>query len=64
LFKADANGEASESQGGYYFPGGKDRTGSTVAAYTGSQSAKFDVKTDLLQVVKDMRKRNVPTFAK
>ena len=27
------------------------------------ESAKFDVKTDLLEVVKDMRKRNVPTFA-
>jgi len=63
LFKADANGEASESQGGYYFPLGKDRTGSTVAAYASGESAKFDVKTDLLQVVKDMRKRNVPTFA-
>ena len=63
LLKADANGEASETQGGYYFPGGKDRTGSTVATYASGESAKFDVKTDLLQVVKDMRKRNVPTFA-
>jgi hypothetical protein len=63
LLKADANGEASEEQGGYYYPGGKDRTGSTVATYAAGESAKFDVKTDLLQVVKDMRKRNVPTFA-
>ena len=63
LLKADANGEASETQGGYYFPLGKDRTGSTVATYAAGESAKFDVKTDLLQVVKDMRKRNVPTFA-
>lgn len=63
LLKADANGEASEEQGGYYFPLGKDRTGSTVATYAAGESAKFDVKTDLLQVVKDMRKRNVPTFA-
>ena len=31
--------------------------------YTAGESAKFDVKTDLLEVVKDMRKRNVPTFA-
>ena len=43
LFKADGNGEASESQGGYYFPLGKDRTGSTVAAYAAGESAKFDV---------------------
>jgi len=64
LFKADGNGEASESQGGYYFPLGKDRTSGTVATYAAGESAKFDVKTDLLQVVKDMRKRNVPTFAK
>jgi len=63
LLKADANGEASEEQGGYYFPLGKDRTSSTVATYAAGESAKFDVKTDLLQVVKDMRKRNVPTFA-
>jgi len=63
LLKADANGEASETQGGYYFPLGKDRTSSTVATYAAGESAKFDVKTDLLQVVKDMRKRNTPTFA-
>ena len=63
LLKADGNGEAGEEQGGYYFPGGHDRTGSTVADYAADESAKFDVTTDLLQVVKDMRKRNVPTFA-
>ena len=63
LLKADANGEANEEKGGYYFPGGKDRTGTTVDAYDAGESAKFDVTTDLLQVVKDMRKRNVPTFA-
>ena len=63
LMKADANGEADEDKGGYYFPGGKDRTGTTVTAYAAGESAKFDVKTDLLTVVKDMRKRNVPTFA-
>ena len=55
-------------QGGYYLPGGKEK-GSTPSAgdlgveYPGAESAKFDVKTDLLEVVKDMRKRNVPTFA-
>ena len=43
LFKADANGEASESQCGYYFPLGKDRTGSAVDAYVTGESAKFDV---------------------
>jgi len=63
LLKADANGEADEEKGGFYFPSGKDRTGTTVDAYAAGESAKFDVKTDLLQVVKDMRKRNVPTFA-
>ena len=63
LLKADGNGEADEDQGGYYFPGGKDRTGSTVASYAANQSAKFDVTIDLLNVVKDMRKRNVPTFS-
>ena len=63
LLKADANGEANEEKGGFYFPGGKDRTGTTVTAYDAGESAKFDVTTDLLQVVKDMRKRNVPTFA-
>ena len=31
--------------------------------YEAGESAKFDVKTDLLEVGKDMRKRNVPTFA-
>ena len=63
LLKADGVGEAGEEQGGYYFPGGKDRAGNVVASYDASESAKFDVTTDLLQVVKDMRKRNVPTFA-
>ena len=63
LLKADGNGEANEEQGGYYFPGGNDRTGNTVANYGANQSAKFDVTIDLLNVVKDMRKRNVPTFS-
>ncbi|HAX05188.1 MAG TPA: hypothetical protein DCX77_05870, partial [Acidimicrobiaceae bacterium] len=64
LFKAEANGEASDSQGGYYYPLSKAKASSApFLTYSSTESAKFDVKTDLLQVVKDMRKRNVPTFA-
>ena len=64
LFKAEANGLASSSEGGYYFPGGAAKAaGNPVFTYGANISAKFDVKTDLLQVVKDMRKRNVPTFS-
>ena len=59
LLKAEANGGADKEQGGYYLPGGKTK-GSNYGA---GESAKFDVTTDLLEVVKDMRKRNVPTFA-
>jgi hypothetical protein len=62
LFKAEANGKADQTQGGYYFPKGKTKTGTTVANYASGQSAKFGVKDDLLQVVTDMRKRNIPTF--
>lgn len=62
LFKAEANGKADQTQGGYYFPKGKTKTGTTVATYASGQSAKFGVKDDLLQVVTDMRKRNIPTF--
>ena len=66
LLKAEAVGEANEVQGGYYLPGGKAKggTGGTLGVtYDTGESAKFDVTTDLLEVVKDMRKRNVPTFA-
>ena len=63
LFKAEANGAADSTKGGYYFPLKKAKTNATtVASYAAGESAKFDVKTDLLEVVKDMRKRNVPTF--
>ena len=62
LFKAEANGKADQTQGGYYFPKGKTKTSTTVATYDAGQSAKFGVKDDLLQVVTDMRKRNIPTF--
>ena len=64
LLKAESCGQSSDEQGGYYFPGGKEKaTAATVLTYGANESAKFDVKTDLLEVVKDMRKRNVPTFA-
>jgi hypothetical protein len=66
LAKAEANGAASTSQGGYYFPGGKTKNSSGQIAYTSAQYTadiqQFSVRTDLLTVVKDMRKRNVPTF--
>lgn len=63
LFKAEANGASDSTKGGYYFPLKKAKTNATtVASYAAGESAKFDVKTDLLEVVKDMRKRNVPTF--
>jgi hypothetical protein len=64
LLKAEACGKSSSEQGGYYLPGGKEKaTANPIATYDAGESAKFDVKTDLLEVVKDMRKRNVPTFA-
>jgi hypothetical protein len=64
LLKAEACGKADSTQGGYYLPGGKEKADSDpIATYEAGESAKFDVTTDLLEVVKDMRKRNVPTFA-
>ena len=64
LFKAEANGNSSASEGGYYYPGGDAKAAAApFFTYAAGTSAKFDVKTDLLQVVKDMRKRNVPTFS-
>lgn len=63
LFKAEANGAADQSQGGYYFPKGKSKSGVTVTAYGATEAAVFGVKDDLLEVVTQMRKRNVPTFA-
>ena len=54
-------------EGTYGLPGGKKKNsgggGSLGVTYAAGESAKFDVTTDLLEVVKDMRKRNVPTFA-
>ena len=63
LSKAEANGPASSTQGGYYFPGGKTKNPSYTTAEYGAQVQQFQVRTDLLTVVKDLRKRNVPTFA-
>ena len=64
LLKAEAAGQAGPDSGGYYLPGGKTKADTNpIATYAADESAKFDVTTDLLEVVKDMRKRNVPTFA-
>mgnify|MGYP000717908783 CR=1 FL=1 len=63
LLKAESCGQSSDEQGGYYFPGGKSKDALDAPGYAAGESAKFDVTTDLLEVVKDMRKRNVPTFA-
>jgi hypothetical protein len=67
LAKAEANGAASGTQGGYYFPGNKTKNSSGQITYTTQEYAdqvqQFSVRTDLLTVVKDLRKRNVPTFA-
>lgn len=62
LFKAETEGKSDSTQGGYYFPKSKGKTGVTVDAYAAGQSAKFGVKDDLLEVVVQLRKRNTPTF--
>ena len=66
LFKSESRGQASDTQGGFYYPNGKGKTGVTVDTYTAAEFAaeryKFNVKTDLLEVVKSLRKRNVPVF--
>jgi len=63
LSKAEANGPASSTRGGYYFPGGKTKNPSYTTAEYAANVQQFQVRTDLLTVVKDLRKRNVPTFA-
>jgi hypothetical protein len=67
LAKAEANGPASSTQGGYYFPGGKTKNSSGQITYSSAEYTadvqQFSVRTDLLTVVKDLRKRNVPTFS-
>jgi len=67
LSKAEANGVASTTQGGYFFPAGKVKDASGRITYTTAEftanTQQFSVRTDLLNVVKDLRKRNVPTFS-
>ena len=67
LSKAEANGQASGTQGGYFFPGSKTKDASNRITYTATEytadQQQFSVRTDLLTVVKDLRKRNVPSFA-
>jgi hypothetical protein len=67
LAKAEANGVAGTTQGGYYFAGGKTKDSQGRVSYTsteyGNEVQQFQVRTDLLTVVKDLRKRNTPTFA-
>ena len=67
LFKSESRGQSSDTQGGYYYPNGKSKpTSTTLTAYTATEYAserfKFNVKTDLLEVVKSLRKRHVPVF--
>ena len=66
LFKAESRGQSGDTQGGYYYPNDHTKSSSTVSAYTATEYAserfKFNVKTDLLNVVKSLRKRNVPVF--
>ena len=66
LFKSESRGQSSDTQGGYYYPNDHTKSSSTVGAYSATEYAserfKFNVKTDLLNVVKSLRKRNVPVF--
>ena len=67
LAKAEANGAASTTQGGYYFPGNKTKASNGSISYTTTEYTadvqQFQVRTDLLNVVKDLRNRNVPTYS-
>lgn len=64
LFKAEGNGASDSTKGGYYYPLKKVKAGSApFLTYAAGESAKFDVKTDLLEVVKDMRKRKAVALA-
>lgn len=67
LAKTEANGKASGTQGGYYFAGNKTKDSSGRISYESAEYTadlqQFHVSTDLLTVVKDLRKRNVPSFA-
>jgi hypothetical protein len=59
LLKAVSKGQSSDTQGGYYYPGD---LAVGALSYANAEQAKFDVKDDLLRVVKSLRKRNVPTY--
>lgn len=68
LYKSYSRGQSSEDQGGYYFPGNLSEAGLVdpgydVSAAGAEDQARFSVKEDLLQVAKDMRARNVPTYS-
>jgi len=54
--------KANNEQGGYYFPGGLTEAeiaapGYDVSVAGANDNAKFSVKNDLLNLVKDMRSR-------
>lgn len=57
LLKAEAVGPSSDTQGGYYNPDGLTDADLTAVGYGSAADASFDVKNDLLNVVKQMRKR-------
>jgi len=67
LSKAEANGKADTTQGGYYFPANKTKASNGSVSYTTAEytadAQQFQVRTDLLNIVKDLRKRNVPTYS-
>ena len=67
LAAAETQGASGPTQGGYYFPLGKTKDADGEINYTTAEDTanddEFDVKTDLLTVVKDLRMRNTPTFA-
>jgi len=67
LSKSEALGAASDTQGGYFFPASKTKNASGQVSYTATEvtakDQQFSVATDLLTLVKQLRKRNVPTFA-
>ena len=66
IYKAYSRGKAYDKQGGYYFPMGLTEDDVKTKGYdvtTGKESAgRFSTKYDLLNLVKDMRQRNVPQF--
>ena len=66
MAKSETRGQSGDTQGGYYYPNNHTRTSGTVSTYTATEFAseryKFNVKTDLLEVVRQLRKRNVPVF--